>query len=50
MWCIDRGFDVPPACIVLTRPCSYKSTMVQMIGRGLRTIDQRSIQHHQERL
>ena len=34
------GFDAPAvSCIVLTRPCSQKGTMVQMIGRGLRTID-----------
>ena len=26
--------------LFLTRPCSYKSTMVQMIGRGLRTVNQ----------
>ena len=38
---LTEGFDAPPvSCVVLTRPCSYKSTMVQMIGRGLRTIDQ----------
>ena len=38
---LTEGFDAPPiSCIVLTRPCSYKSTMVQMIGRGLRTISQ----------
>ena len=38
---LTEGFDAPPvSCIVLTRPCSYKSTMVQMIGRGLRIIDQ----------
>ena len=38
---LTEGFDSPPvSCIVLTRPCSYKSTMVQMIGRGLRIIDQ----------
>ena len=38
---LTEGFDAPPiSCIVLTRPCSYKSTMVQMIGRGLRTVDQ----------
>ena len=38
---LTEGFDSPPvSCIILTRPCSYKSTMVQMIGRGLRTIDQ----------
>jgi len=37
---LTEGFDAPPvSCIILTRPCSYKSTMVQMIGRGLRTID-----------
>ncbi|HBR68721.1 MAG TPA: helicase, partial [Rhodospirillaceae bacterium] len=27
------------SCIVLLRPSSYKSTMIQMIGRGLRTVD-----------
>jgi len=38
---LTEGFDAPPvSCVVLTRPCSYKATMVQMIGRGLRTIDQ----------
>ena len=38
---MTEGFDAPPvSCAVLTRPCSYKSTMVQMIGRGLRTVDQ----------
>ena len=27
---LTEGFDAPPiSCIVLTRPCSYKSTMVQ---------------------
>lgn len=37
---LTEGFDAPPvSCIVLTRPCSFKSTMVQMIGRGLRTVD-----------
>jgi len=37
---LTEGFDAPPvSCIVLTRPCSQKGTMVQMIGRGLRTID-----------
>ena len=38
---LTEGFDAPPvSCIVLTRPCSYKATMVQMIGRGLRTVNQ----------
>ena len=37
---LTEGFDAQPvSCVVLTRPCSYKATMVQMIGRGLRTVD-----------
>ena len=37
---LTEGFDAPAvSCIVLMRPCSQKGTMVQMIGRGLRTID-----------
>jgi len=37
---LTEGWDFPPTnCVVLLRPSSYKSTMVQMIGRGLRTID-----------
>ena len=37
---LTEGFDAPAvSCIILTRPCSQKATMVQMIGRGLRTID-----------
>lgn len=36
---LTEGFDHPPtSCIVLLRPSSYKSTMVQMIGRGLRPV------------
>jgi DNA repair protein RadD len=32
-----EGWDCPPvSCVVLLRPSSYKSTMVQMVGRGLR--------------
>ena len=35
-----EGWDCPPvSCVLLLRPCSYKSTMIQMIGRGLRKID-----------
>ena len=35
-----EGTDIPPvSCIVLLRPCSYLSTMIQMIGRGLRTVN-----------
>ena len=35
-----EGWDYPPiSCVVLLRTSSYKSTMIQMIGRGLRTID-----------
>ena len=37
---LTEGFDAPPvSCVILTRPCSQKATMVQMIGRGLRTVD-----------
>lgn len=37
---LTEGYDAPPtSCIVLLRPCSFKSTMIQMIGRGLRTVD-----------
>ena len=35
-----EGWDCPPvSCVVLLRPCSHKSTMVQMIGRGLRKLE-----------
>lgn len=37
---LTEGWDHPPtSCVVLLRPSSYKSTMIQMIGRGLRTVD-----------
>ena len=37
---LTEGWDHPPtSCIVLLRPSSHKSTMIQMIGRGLRTVD-----------
>jgi DNA repair protein RadD len=37
---LTEGFDEPSvSCVVLLRPCSFKSTMIQMIGRGLRTVD-----------
>ncbi|HET6377642.1 MAG TPA: DEAD/DEAH box helicase [Methylocella sp.] len=37
---LTEGWDHPPtACIVLLRPSSFKSTMIQMIGRGLRTVN-----------
>lgn len=37
---LTEGWDCPPtSCIILLRPSSYKSTMIQMVGRGLRTID-----------
>ena len=39
---LTEGWDHPPtSCIVLLRPSSAKSTMIQMIGRGLRTVDAR---------
>jgi DNA repair protein RadD len=35
-----EGFDDPTvSAVVLLRPCSFKSTMIQMIGRGLRIVD-----------
>jgi len=34
---LTEGYDSPAtSCIVLLRPCSFKSTVLQMIGRGLR--------------
>ncbi len=37
---LTEGWDFPPtSCVVLLRPSSYKSTLIQMIGRGLRTVD-----------
>ncbi len=37
---LTEGWDYPPtSCVVLLRPSSFRSTMIQMIGRGLRTID-----------
>ncbi|SLN51228.1 UvrABC system protein B [Pseudoruegeria aquimaris] len=37
---LTEGFDHPPtSCVILLRPSSCKSTMIQMVGRGLRTVD-----------
>lgn len=37
---LTEGWDHPPtSCVILLRPSSAKSTMIQMIGRGLRTVD-----------
>ena len=37
---LTEGWDHPPtSCVVLLRPSSYKSTMMQMVGRGLRTVN-----------
>ena len=34
---LSEGWDCPPvSCVILARPCANYSTMVQMIGRGLR--------------
>ena len=34
---LTEGWDHPPtSCVVLLRPSSYKSTMIQMVGRGFR--------------
>lgn len=37
---LTEGWDhQPTACVILLRPSSFKSTMIQMIGRGLRKVD-----------
>jgi superfamily II DNA or RNA helicase len=37
---LTEGWDCQDvSCVVLLRPCSYKGTMIQMIGRGLRKVD-----------
>lgn len=37
---LTEGYDfTPTACVILLRPSSHSSTMIQMIGRGLRTVD-----------
>lgn len=37
---LTEGWDhQPTSCVILLRPSSFKSTMLQMIGRGLRTVD-----------
>ena len=37
---LTEGYDyTPTSCVVLLRPSSYHSTLIQMIGRGLRTVD-----------
>ena len=37
---LTEGWDHPPtSCVVLLRPSSAKSTMIQMVGRGLRIIN-----------
>ena len=34
---LTEGWDCPEvSCVILLRPSSYKSTMIQMVGRGLR--------------
>ena len=39
---LGEGWDHPPtSCVLLLRPTSFKSTWVQMIGRGLRPLDPR---------
>ncbi|UZR30759.1 DEAD/DEAH box helicase [Methylococcus mesophilus] len=37
---LTEGYDYPPTgCVVLLRPSSHQSTFIQMVGRGLRTVD-----------
>ena len=45
---LTEGWDHPPtSCVVLLRPSSFKSTMIQMVGRGLRTVDGLGMLLHQ---
>ena len=38
---LTEGWDHPPtSCVVLLRPSSYQSTFIQMVGRGLRTVNE----------
>jgi DNA repair protein RadD len=37
---LTEGWDhQPTSCVLLLRPSSYKSTMIQMVGRGLRKVE-----------
>lgn len=37
---LTEGYDyTPTSCVILLRPSSFRSTMTQMVGRGLRTVD-----------
>jgi DNA repair protein RadD len=37
---LTEGWDCQPvSCVILLRPCSHKSTVLQMIGRGLRKVE-----------
>jgi superfamily II DNA or RNA helicase len=37
---LTEGWDCQPvSCVILVRPCSSKSVMLQMVGRGLRKLD-----------
>lgn len=37
---LTEGWDCQRvSCVVLLRPCSFKSTVIQMVGRGLRIVD-----------
>lgn len=37
---LTEGWDCQPvSCVMILRPCMFKSTMLQMIGRGLRKVD-----------
>lgn len=40
VYALTEGFDSQPvACVVLLRPSCFESTVLQMIGRGLRVVD-----------
>jgi len=46
---LTEGWDCPPvSCVVLLRPCSHKSTVIQQVGRGLRVVDPEEYPHIQK--
>ncbi len=45
-----KGYNYPPtSCILLLRQSSYQGTMVQMIGRGLRTVNEDKYPEHKNK-
>ena len=44
---LTEGWDhQPTSCVILLRPSSFQSTMIQMVGRGLRRLDPEKYPNH----